>query len=191
MRNLLLLCVALATPALAADHAEAPGAAADRAADIADYITWADSGSFVGIVTFAALTPAGGDAVYDADVLYTLHFDQDGDNVSDLDVHVRFGQDGAGAWGVQAMGLGAAVEGPVETLNVEGDVKLWAGLRDDPFFFDLQGYGDTLATATVSFDSSRDSLAGTNVTAIVIEAPVATVAGGSAPFTTWVTTARK
>ena len=58
MRNLLLLCVALATPALAADHAEAPGAAADRAADIADYISWADSGSVGGIVTFAALTPA-------------------------------------------------------------------------------------------------------------------------------------
>lgn len=188
---LVLFCAA---PALAADHAEAPGTAADPAADIADFYAWADSGSFTAIITFAPLIAAGGDAVWDADVLYTVHIDTDGDNMPDHDLHVRFGQDGNGAWGVQAAdipGQSAPIEGAVGGLIDSGGVKLWAGLADDPFFFDLQGYQDTLATGTVGFDSTRDSLAGTNVTAIVLEVPLADVAGNSTSLATWATTARK
>ena len=42
----------------------------------------------------------------------------------------------------------------------------------------------------IAFDASRDGLAGTNVTAIVIEAP-ADVITADAPIRTWATTARK
>ncbi len=190
----LALALLLGTPALAADHAEAPGAAADPAADIADFYAWSQSDRFVAIVTFAPLTAAGGDATWDADVLYTVHVDRDADNVPDVSMHFRFGQDGNGNWGVQATDLPgsvATVEGAVETPLEDGGVKLWAGLADDPFFFDIAGFQETLATGTVSFDSSRDSLAGTNVTAIVIELPVADVLGSGTTLSTWSTTARK
>lgn len=193
MRTLLLALVLATTPALAADHAEAPGAAADPAADLADFFAFTDDGNFVAIVTFGALTPAAGDATYDADVLYGVHLDTDGDNIADVDVWLRFGQDAEGNWGVQASGIPGQepVEGAVETAIQDGDLRLWAGLRDDPFFFDLAGFQDNLATGDVSFDSTRDSLAGTNVTAIVISGPVDTFAGSATSFTTWSTTARK
>ncbi|MEN0060830.1 MAG: DUF4331 family protein [Myxococcota bacterium] len=189
-----LTTLALAASALAADHAEAPGAAADAAADIADFYAWADGGRLTTIITFAGLTPAGGAATYDADVLYTVHIDNDGDNVSDIDVLVRFGQNGAGEWGVQAEGLPGAA-GPLSgavntTLEAEG-YQLYAGLRDDPFFFDLAGYTDTLTTATLSFDSTRDSFAGTNVTALVLEGPVDGYLDGGTSLNVWATTARK
>jgi hypothetical protein len=192
MRWLLLaLC---ATPALAADHAEAPGAGADPAADLADYFAWAKADRFVAIVTFAPFTPAGGAATWDADVLYTVHVDRDGDNDPDVSILVRFGQAADGSWGVQAMdvpGQDMPMEGAVEAAIDAGGAKLWAGLRDDPFFFDAAGFGDTLATGTIAFDSTRDGVAGANVTAIVLDLPLAAVAGGSTTLNTWATTARK
>ena len=90
----------------AADHAEAPGTQADSAADISDFYAWhtADD-KVVAVIDFAGLAAAGDPATYDADVLYGIHIDNDGDNEPDLDVWVRFGQNGAGEWGVQVVDL--------------------------------------------------------------------------------------
>lgn len=180
--------------AQAADHAEAPGASADPAADIADFYAWVSNDRFVAAITFAGLGAAGQPATYDADVLYVVHVDNDGDNVSDLDILVRFGQNGAGEWGVQAEGLPGLMDplsGAVATTLEDGDHRLFAGLRDDPFFFDLAGFQDTLMTGNVSFDSTRDSFAGTNVTAIVLEGPVTGFLAGGTGLNVWATTARK
>jgi hypothetical protein len=68
-------------------------------------------------------------------------------------------------------------------------VKVWAGLFDDPFFFDLQGFRDTLNTGTLSFDSERDFFAGQNLTAVVIEIPKDLIDTG-APVDVWGATAR-
>ena len=190
---LLTLALALSGTALAADHAEAPGAAADPAADIADFYAWhTSSGSLVTILTFAPLTPAGGSATYDADVLYSIHMDTDKDGVSDADILVRFGQNSAGDWGVQAEipGVDSAISGATGEVLESGGAKVYAGVVDDPFFFDLQGFQDTLTTGTVAFDSSRDSLAGVNVTAIALEFDAA-AATGATQIQTWATTSRK
>ena len=192
--------VLLAVPvtALAADHAEAPAASTDPAADIADFFAWyKPDGNLVFILTVAGLTGAvadGGAATYDADVLYGLHVDSDGDALSDQDIWIRFGQNGAGAWGLQASGVpgGADFDGPVESAvtSAEG-AQLWAGLSDDPFFFDLEGYLNTLSTGALAFDGTRDSLAGANVTAIVLEVPAGPLLGTDGTLQTWATTSRK
>lgn len=185
---------AVAQIANAADHAEAPGTQADLAADIADLYTWHDGAEINAVLTFAGLQPAGTGATYDANVLYGIHIDNDGDQVADHDIWFRFGQNGAGAWGVQVSNLpggDAVVEGAVETtLDAGNGLQVWAGNADDPFFFDLQGFNDTLATSTVSFDASRDSLAGTNVTGIVVTMDAATAHGGSGTLDVWATSAR-
>jgi len=173
------LLVSVYSPGEAADHADAPAVQIDRAADVTDFISFVtEEGSLVSVLTFAPLINPGGAPVYDDEVLYTVHSDRDGDNEADDHIWVRFGQNNHGDWGVQAtlqtLGLPVDVvlEGDVETvIESELGVKLWAGLRDDPFFFDLQGLNDTLATSTLSFDSTRDGLAGTNVMAIVVETP--------------------
>jgi hypothetical protein len=167
----------------------------DPAADIADFYAWHDdNGHVVTIVTFAGLTAAGGSATWDADVLYGVHIDNNGDNLADHNIWVRFGQDAGGGWGMQVVGLpggDATVEGNVDmALDAGNGLKAWAGLADDPFFFDLQGFNDTLATGTLSFDPTRDSLAGTNVTAIALTMDEAAARGASTTFDIWTTTAR-
>ena len=146
------------------------------------------------VLGFAPLNPAGGSATYDADVLYTVHFDNNADNAADHSVHVRFGQNTAGEWGVQLEGLPGvtgAVSGPVETTLTAGTGQAWAGLADDPFFFDFQGFEDTLATGMISFDADRDSFEGTNVTALVVEMDLAEALDGETTLSMWATARRK
>jgi len=185
---------AVAVPAIAADHAEAPISSADPAADIADLYLWENGGGqTVAILTFAGLSPAGMPATYDADVLYGIHFDTDLDAVEDWSIWVRYGTDSQGNWGVQVVnlpGTGAPVWGPVEQVIPTAGGRVWSGLRDDPFFFDLQGFNDTLYTATLMFDSTRDSVAATNATAIVLEFDTASAMGASTQANVWATSAR-
>lgn len=176
----------------AADHTDPPDRAGDTAADIADIYAWHGDGTLKVAVTFAGLAVPGEAATYDRDVLYGVHIDTDADQTADHDVWIRFGSNEAGDSGVMVSGLpgeDAAVVGPVEEI-IEGSsgTMVYAGLRDDPFFFDLEGFMNTLDTQSLSFDSERDSFAGTNVTAIVVEIPLDAI--GSPAFDVWGTTAR-
>jgi hypothetical protein len=178
---------------IAADHVDSPNAKGDAAGDITDVYAWAEGDSVTAIVAFAGLAESGEPATYDADVLYGLHVDNDGDGESDHDIWIRFGQNDAGEWGVQVTGLAGqdAVVGPVdEVIDAELGQRVYAGLRDDPFFFDLEGFRDTLMTGTLSFQNDRNFFAGVNVTAIVIEASRDQLANGDEPFTIWATTRR-
>ena len=118
--------------------------------------------------------------------------DHNGDNVSDFQIHTRFGQNALGDWGMQVSNLpgeAGPLVGPVETVNAGASAQAWAGLADDPFFFDLEGFETTLMTGALSFDPNRDSLAGVNVTSIVVEVPLSAL--GSTNLSLWATTGRK
>jgi hypothetical protein len=190
----LSLALAGPTAALAADHAEAPVAAADPATDLADLYAWhTDEGTLVTAITFAGLSTAGDDATYDADALYGIHIDNDGDHIADVTIWARFGQDDLGNWGVQVTnlpGTSAPVVSSVEQVTAVPGGSIYAGLRDDPFFFDLQGFNDTVTTGALSFDNTRDSLAGTNVTSLVLEMDLASALEGSETIQVWATTSR-
>ncbi len=184
--------VSIAAPALAADHAEATGTQADPAADITDFYAWSDGSTITAILNYNPLMVPGDPAVYDADVLYTVHFDLDGDAVSDHDIHVRFGTNSAGEWGVQAMGIpsaGAPVQGPVESVVAGPGSMLYAGLRDDPFFFDLNGFNDTVTSGDLVMDGS-DDIAGFNVMVIALQFDAPSLLGNDVDFQTWATTSR-
>lgn len=181
----------------AADHNEAPGTMADNAADLADHYLWhTDEGKLVMVMTFAGLAEAGADPTYDLDALYGFHLDTNADAVADVDIWCRFGTNMAmDEWGVQCLnipGSAGPVEGLVET-NIDGGsgIMVYAGPREDPFFFDLDGYKDTLMSGTLSFDPMNDTFAGLNVTAIVIEMETAMAVGVDGTLQTWVTTGRK
>jgi len=186
--------LSLSTPqARAADHVEAPNAASDALADIADFYAWHHDGVLTTILTINALNYPGTAAAYDADVLYLIHIDNDGDNNADYNIYVRFGQDSQGSWGVQVEdmpGTGEPVIGAVGGVIPAPGGQVYVGLRDDPFFFDLDGYLDTLTTGTVSFSSARDSFAGTNATIIALEMDLASATEGSDTIQTWATTWR-
>lgn len=199
-----LLTGALAVPSLyltGADHLDPPARTnpavatnADIAADIADVFAWHTDTSVVLALTFAGPQAATMPAVYDRDVLYTINLSNAAPRTTpDLPIEIRFGT-GAGPmdFGVKVSGLpgGTEISGPVEQDLAADGIKVRAGLFDDPFFFDLQGFQETLNTGTLSFDSTRDFFAGQNLTAVVIEIPRNRIANGANPIDVWATTAR-
>ncbi|MEL7690592.1 DUF4331 family protein [Citromicrobium bathyomarinum] len=187
---------------VAADHLDPPSrtdpsvdSTPDRAADIADLFAWHDADNVYLAMTFAGPQATDQPATYDPDVLYTINVSNDSPRTTaDYPIYVRFGP-GAGSneYGVQVTGI-PGVSGPIvgsveKTLTQDG-VTVRAGLFDDPFFFDLQGFRDTASTGTLSFDSSRDFFAGQNLTAIVISIPRDRIENGTSPIDVWGTTAR-
>lgn len=192
-------------PAFAADHTDPPsrttGASADRAADIGDIYAWhTDAGKTIFVLTYAGPNDpvAGQTATYDADVLYTIHVDTNADRTAEHNIRVRFGQSESGNWGIQVAGIPggdpATQEGAVGVQNsIDGVTNgfFWVGLREDPFFFDLQGFQETASTGDLAFMPTRDFFAGKNISAIVIELETADLAAGADnTFDVWATTAR-
>ncbi len=78
------------------------------------------------------------------------------------------------------------------TNDLGGGARIWAGLRDDPFFFDLAGYNQlkdsTYTDASGLTDTPGDDFfVGTNISTIVLEVPDSWI-GAKANF--WATTRR-
>ena len=164
----------------------------DRAADIADVYAWSEGGNTNIAVTFAGPAPTDRPATYDRDVLYRVYLSTDGNALNtERVIEVRFGKDGTGNNGVRADGLPVVgtLVGPVETDLTQGAVKFRAGLFDDPFFFDLQGFKETRDTGTLQFDSERDFFANANATAFVMQFPTESL-GASGAITVWADTRR-
>lgn len=185
----------------AADHLDPPAltdpavdATPDRPADIADLYAWHTDSSVIVALTFSGPQATTQPAAFDRDVLYTVNISNAMPRTTaDIPVRIRFGRGSGNQVGVKVSGLPGVsgdLIGPVETDLVKDGVRVRAGLFDDPFFFDLQGFRDTLATGTLSFDKDRDFFAGQNLTAIVMEIPRDRIANGANLVDIWATTAR-
>jgi Domain of unknown function (DUF4331) len=208
--------------ATAADHVDAPGLTppgGNFQLDIADLYAWrGKTGSTVLALTVNGLTKPGKSPVFASGVprvggtkgvSYWLHVDNNGDAVSDVDLQVTFGKPAKN--GVQQLlvrrngkllltGKSTRPGAKIVKVNKKGGVKAFAGLRDDPFFFDLAGYLDILAAldddktnddkSFVGCKSPRtDFFKGLNVSAIVLELPPAMLtAGDSSNIGVWATT---
>ncbi len=181
---LLLFATASAS---AADHADAPRSTTDPSSDITDVFIFREGGKMVGAICFGgAPVPRarvdGPTGRFDPDVLFLYNIDLDGDAKPEHEILVRFGRNARGEAGVQFENLPGAgaqfVSGPVErVLSSPTGLRAYAGLRDDPFFFDFQGFVATIGSfnstdkpkGELFFDASRDSFARRNLTAIVFE----------------------
>jgi len=186
----------------AADHLDPPSrtdpaqdSTPDRAADIADLYAWHTDTDLNLVLTFAGPQATTAPATYDPDVLYTINLSNSAPRTTpDIPIQVRFGSgSGANEFGVQVSGLPGvtgAIEGAVETVLDRDGVRVRAGLFDDPFFFDLQGFRETATTGTLSFNPNRDFFAGQNLTAVVITIPRNRIENGTNLVDVWATTAR-
>lgn len=192
----------------AADHLDPPARTnpmntppgTDRAADIADVYAWhqgegAEARLVVAMSFAGPNAPVAGQAVScDRDVLYTIHIDNNGDGVGEHNIEARFGRDSNMNCLVQfsnVPGATGTIVAATERTLTRGPVRVFAGLRDDAFFFDLVGFQQTLAMGQLRFDNSRDFFAGQNTSVVVVEMPVsAAVATPVAPIRVWGTTQR-
>ena len=195
-----LLAVGKLDAVHAADHLDPSprvGAPIGNSADIADIYAWNTDTSTLAGNLVVALTFAGplnsAEFTGDPDVLYTIHIDNnDAAFDPNASIYVRFGQDSEGVWGVQFTGIPGTtgpVEGQVGSIIDLGGASVYAGVREDPFFFDLQGFLETVQTGTLNFNPDRDFFAGGNVSAIVVELPVRALPGDG-PYRVWATTGR-
>ena len=188
-----LAIVAAAAPSFlsAADHLDAPGLTSPSSrpdADINDVYVFADGPDRTAIaVTTHPGVGAIAPAEYAADVLYKINIDTTGDAVEDqayvfyfspkqpagdqLFNAVRF--DGDGARSLQ--GGHAVAGGRTGAATSANGLSVFAGLRSDPFFFDL----DAFRGAVLGQDNGRtfcdaqtnDFFSSLNTNALVLSIP--------------------
>ncbi|HEU0075518.1 MAG TPA: DUF4331 family protein [Dehalococcoidia bacterium] len=198
-----------ASMASAADHRDSPLNVDSPTADINDVYAFRSPTNPDNLVVAISVTPliAPSDnttrGVFDSQVTYQVHVDLDGNLIDDAMVNIRKAGNS-----LVVEGLGSPVSAAITPpgadpiINTAGPVKVFAGLRDDPFFFDLAGFQGFLSDPRVPAKGLRaagagdpvDAFAGTNVLAIVLELPVTALTGGtsadSGVIKTWVSTRR-
>ena len=169
------LVAALAVPALAADHLDSPSVQAEPAADINDLYAFVAPDDPAKIILIMTVFPqAGADAAFSDAVNYDFHVSRMADG-TDRDIRCTF--EAAGTFAC-AGPSGAAASGNVGE-TAEGDsIKVFAGLRDDPFFFDLQAFQNAVGAnpeanpfCALAPDAggNGDFFAGLNALSIVLE----------------------
>ena len=196
----------------AADHTDSPLVAADQAADIADVYSFRSGDDLVLAMTISNVQAAPeielGRSIFDPSVLYQLNIDTNGDAVEDLVVQSVFVGDPRDQV-MQVRGPAAPTElsprhrlldldpmtvsvstGTQAVTEERDGIRIFAGVRDDPFFFDLSQFLAILGGSAGGFDDPGvDAFADLNAYAIVVQIPLEML-GDPATLAIWGTTAR-
>jgi hypothetical protein len=215
--------------AYASDHQDTADVELNPSQDMTDFYAFPGATSDrIALVlnSWPLITPAqAGTVTFDPNLLYQIKVDNTGDAVEDKVIQITFTGTGASQQ-VQvrgpftpsvtgAMNNVASTDTPVvsgainTTLGTASGIQVYAGVRDDPFFIDLEQFFRILpdrkpVTGTLSALPSTpsasafrpagqavDFLAGFNVLSIVIELPTSMLtAGGNAKIGLWGTISR-
>ncbi|MBV9987385.1 MAG: DUF4331 family protein [Chitinophagaceae bacterium] len=195
----------------AADHADTP-AITGKTTDITDvYAFQAQTSSNMVLVvnTQGLLTPAAtASAVFDNNTMIEVNIDNNNDNVEDLVIQCVFNNGTMYVYGPikpSMTGSKSVVEGAA-TASVavtpysatapitatQNSLTVFAGPRDDPFFFDLDQFKKILAGTASSFNNpGNDSFKGTNVMSIVVELPKSMLGTTNGKVNIWAEAKRK
>jgi hypothetical protein len=188
---------------LASDHQDTPEVELNPRMDINDvYVFPGSSADRVTLVMTTSSPIAGQAASFDPNLLYQIKIDNTGDAVEDLVLQITFNTGSGSAQSVKVVGpvapanfgtqttlvnTAAAIEGAVGTnLGSDTGMQVFAGLRADPFFIDLEQFfnilpdrrpstgslsGPSTPTASSFRNPGVDILRPFNCLAIVIELP--------------------
>src|SRR5947209_588962 len=183
-----------------ADHLDAPGLTSpmsDPRTDITDVYAFqkpGDSSKSILVLNVNPLAPTLA-SFFNSQAIYTINIDTDGDAVANRSFRIRFSEvvDGAqtatvhlatGALAARLNDGGPAVIagapasfGSEPHITTRGDYRFFAGLRSDPFFFDLFGFLNNF-----NFTGS-DFFVDKNVFGIVLEVPNRAL--GTSPVRLW------
>lgn len=188
----------------AADHLDAPTVKHDGRTDINDIYVFQgqNAANTVLVMTIDPLAGVLSPTSFRPGALYEFKISTNGDAVPDIAYRIKFGgiqgsgaqsmavlradgsaDPGSGAGGRQ-IGKGASNQ----TISLSGGGMAWAGLRDDPFFFDLDAFKDFKAAlldgslsglASFCDGNTRNFFAGVNGVAIVVEVPDLALGNGT------------
>lgn len=201
----------------AADHVDAPAVEQDQAADIADIYSFqspTNPNNLVLAMTISNVQAAPeielGRSIFDPRVLYEFNLDNDGDAVEDIVLQayvvgsptdqqlVLRGPAPPAVTGTQSRIVDDAPQmtvpvstGTTPEVSQADGIRLFAGVRDDPFFFDFTRFTQILAGEASGFrDPGMDTFAGLNTYSIVVEVPIARLGGDPSSLSVWGTTSR-
>ena len=201
-----LMSVATTAPALrAADHAESTSVAGDPGADIADVFAFLDPNDNSKVILaldvegFVVPSELLNLSFFAPEVLYRLEIENTGDAKSDLAIDITFspqtsrslpqtatiklpnGREFTAPTTVQTL---ASSANPFEvTTDSTSGVSFFAGLTDDPFFFDIVGFNRFVASVLAGspnptqLQRGRDSFAGYNIHMIALSVPASMLRG--------------
>lgn len=195
----MLLVLSLTLPAFAADHIDAPLVRDNPKLDITDvYVFRNPLDSSRVVVALNVFTPVG---LPDSERLfasidegeYAIFIDTDDDLAADHTIRITFSKDAGTAQEFTVRGIPGSgkLKGLVSNATgsgqsgTDGNAIAFAGLRDDPFFFDFEGFTAFLAAPCVPEAGLRcpgtgapvNFFHGLNVAAIVLEFPVNKLSG--------------
>jgi hypothetical protein len=169
--------------ATAADHLDPPSRTdirfdptIDLPADIADIYAWTTPTHLNMVLTFAGPVPGARGGFYDPNVRYFIHVSNGGRTDDDeYTIMAQFGP-GQGGNGVKFDGLPGvtgSIVTPVERIaTAPNGVKVFAGVRSDPFFFDVLGFRATNSSGTLSILNTRDFFFNQNDTTLAVQVPI-------------------
>jgi hypothetical protein len=189
--GLATLSVALfAAPlALAADHQDGPAATADPSADITDVFAWMSPDATHVNLVMDVFPFASGTPKFSNTVQYVFHTSSRPSfgmaAAANVNVICTFDTSQIiSCWAGDEYVTGDA-SSTTGLSSASGKLKVFAGLRDDPFFFNLEGFKATAADVTaakgsLTFDSNGcPMLDGPTSTALVTQ--LKTAADGGPP----------
>ncbi len=217
--GLLALSMRSSPDARAADHLDGPAATADPTADITDFLAWMSPDASSLRLALDVVPFAGDDATFSNAVGYVFHVGSAagfGEPTEETEILCAFySATEVECWlgDEYVAGDASAEEGLVSD---SGGLRVFAGLRNDPFFFEFGGFGAGVAAVKAAapdleFDAdgcpqldqeaadavvgllqtnpdggpARDTFAGSNVMALVVEIDVDLVNQGGPILATW------
>ncbi|MEP6949388.1 MAG: DUF4331 family protein [Ginsengibacter sp.] len=195
----------------ASDHIDAPEVT-NQTTDITDLYVFqgASTSNMVFVAnTQGLLTPGTSAAAkFDENTLIQFSIDNNNDNIEDLVIQCKYdaasntmkvyGPVAPSTKGTQSKIEGSATAsvgvtpyGATAIVGTSGGISVFAGPRDDPFFFDLDQYHKVIAGTATGFNKpGKDTFAGTNVMSVVVEVPKAML-GSTGKINVWLTTRKK
>ncbi len=209
---LLSMCLSPAIPLEAADHGDAPLTAHDLGADLNDAYMFLDPNNnsrVILIMTVHGFIVPGENSnfgIFDPALRYRFEIETTGDARPDKFIDVRFSPriaNSAGAPQAQTATItlpngrtftapttnssntADVAPTPVLTTDSQTDVTFFAGLTDDPFFFDIPAFArfnGSIRSGSPNpgvFSRGRDTFAGYNTMAIVFSFPLASIRGAA------------
>jgi hypothetical protein len=180
--------VGYATKARSADHLDSPAAVASPAADIADVYSWMDSTAANATLVMTVYPAAPTTAKFDTAVKYALHTSSGafGNATNNVDIIATFdANQKISLW----VGTDEYVTGDASSTSglqsADGKVKVFAGLRADPFFFNLDGFKATVADvdnaeASLTFNDAGCPAINAGTSAVLVN-QLKTAPDGGAP----------
>jgi hypothetical protein len=194
----------------AADHIDSP-AVTNQSTDITDIYVFrgADQNNLVFVANTQGLLSPGATAgaKFDENTLIEFNIDNNGDNVEDLVIQglyaggkmkvygpVKPSETGnrSKTEGSPSVEVAVTPYGGAAITAAGAGITVFAGPRDDPFYFDLNQFKKIIAGQATSFNNpGTDAFAGTNVLSFVVEVPKSMLNASTGKLNVWVETKKK